>query len=212
MRKRVPLLALVVVPVALASCSQGSGRDFATYYDEQGLFTVDLPSANDITVAPPQTAAEGPQLLTGVVSSPPAPSPQPQTGLGALGAAGTEEPDQTIYRAFAITSDGFADLEEMSLLLITGDPLIDVVIDDRTRLADSPGRLIVADVVNGGEVTASVAAAITLGDGQTGFLLIAVFPPGDWEAERDDFDRVLSSFDANVAPGLATFPVTGQPS
>lgn len=175
------------------------------------MFAVDLPSANDITVAPPQTAADGPELLTGVVSSPPAPSPQ-QTGLGALGTSATEEPDQTIYRAFAITSDGFADLDEMTLFFITGDPLIDVVLDDRARLGGSPARLIVADVVNGGEATASVAAAITLGDGETGYLLAAIFPPGDWEAERDDFARVLSSFEANVPPGLATFPVAGQAS
>ncbi len=202
----------MVVPVALVSCSQDSGRDFARYYDEQGLFTVDLPSANDITVATPQTAAEGPELLTGVVSSPPAPSPEPQTGFGALGTAATEQPDQTIYRAFALTSDGFVDLEEMTLTLITGDPLIDVVLDDRVRLAGSPARLIVADVVNGGEVTASIAAAITLGDGETGYLLAAIFPPGGWESERGDFDRVLSSFRANVPPGLETFPVADQAS
>ncbi len=181
MTKRAGFVALVVVPIALVACSQGSGRDFARYYDEQGLFTVDLPSANDITVATPQTAAEGPQLLTGVVSSPPAPSPAPQTGFGGLGTAATEQPDLTIYRAFAITSDGFADLEEMTLFFITGDPLIDVVTDDRTRLAGTPARLVVADVVDGGEVTASVAAAITLGDGETGYLLAAIFPPGEWE-------------------------------
>ena len=61
-------------------------------------------------------------------------------------------------------------------------------------------------------MTASVAAAITLGDGETGYLLAAIFPPGEWDAERGDFGRVLSSFDANVPPGLATFPMAGQAS
>ena len=211
MRKRYPYAGTLIAVLALAACSQDSGRDFARYYDEQGLFIVDLPSANDITVAPPQPAEEGPGLLTGVVSSPPAPSPAPQSGFG-LGVTAGEEPDQTTYRAFAVTSDGFTTLEEMTLFFVTGDPLVDVLIDDRARLDGSPARLVVADVVNGGQVTASIAVAVTLGDGGTGYLLAAIFPPGSWDSERRDFERVLASFHSDVPPGLATFPVVGPAS
>lgn len=211
MRKLYPYAATFIAAIALAACGQESGRDFARYYDEQGLFALDLPSANDITVAPPQPAEEGPGLLTGVVSSPPAPSPAPQSGFG-LGVTATEEPDQTTYRAFAVTSDGFTTLEEMALFFVTGDPLVDVLMDDRARLDGSPARLVVADVVNAGQVTASIAVAVTLGDGDTGFLLAAIFPPGNWDSERRDFERVLASFHTDVPPGLATFPVVGEAS
>ena len=211
MRKVYPFAGPLIAALALGACSQDSGRDFARYYDEQGLFALDLPSANDITVAPPQPAEEGPGLLTGVVSSPPAPSPAPQSGFG-LGVTASEQPDQTTYRAFAVTSDGFGTLEEMTLFFVTGDPLVDVLIDDRARLDGSAARLVVADVVNGGQVTASIAVAVTLGDGDTGYLLAAIFPPGSWDSERRDFERVLASFQSDVPPGLATFPVVGQAS
>lgn len=208
MKKLYPFAGTLIAVSALAACSQDSGRDFARYYDQQGLFVVDLPSANDITVAPAQPAEEGPGLLTGVVSSPPVPSPAPQTGFG-LGVTASEEPDQTTYRAFAVTSDGFTTLEEMTLFFVTGDPLVDVLIDDGARLDGSPARLVVADVVNGGQVTASIAVAVTLGDGDTGYLLAAIFPPGSWDSERGDFERILASFHSDVPPGLATFPVVG---
>ena len=98
----------------------------------------------------------------------------------------------------------------MALFFLTGDPVIDVLIDDRATLGGDEARLIVADVNNAGTVTAGVAAAMTLGDGETGYLIAAVFPPGDWDTERDDFRRIVSSFRSSVPPGLRTFPVTEQ--
>jgi hypothetical protein len=195
----------------LSACARDGGRDLARYYDERGLFTVNLPADNDLVVTPPQPPQEGPGLLTGVVASPPAPSPQAQPAFGG-GLAPTEQPDQTIYQAFAVTSDGFADLEEMALYFLTGDPVVDVVIDERTTLDGDVARLVVADVRSAGEVTASVAVALTLGNGQTGYLVAAIFPPGSWDEERADFDRVRRSFSADVPPGLTTFPVATEGS
>jgi hypothetical protein len=97
----------------------------------------------------------------------------------------------------------------MGLYFLTGDPAIDVQIDDPVRIDGHEGRLLVADITQDGEATASLAAALTLGEDGTGFLVAAVFPPGRWEAEREDFFRVLGSFRANIPPGLETFPVTG---
>ena len=196
------------------ACAQDSGREFARYYDEQGMFALNLPAANDITVTPPQPAQSGPGLLTGVVSSPPAPSPSPASGAfgGGIDVAAQGEPDQTIYQAFAVTADGFDDLDEMALYFLTGDPIVDVTIDDPTRVDGDPARLIVADIDQGGAVTSSVAAAMTLGDGATGYLIVAIFPPGGWDDERDDFERIVRSFRTDVPPGLETFPVDGQAS
>ena len=127
-------------------------------------------------------------------------------GIGSTLSA-PQEPDQTVYQAFAVTSDGFEDLDEMALFFITGDPVVDVVTEDPIRVDGEAGKLVVADVKTDGEVTSSVAVAMTLGDGKTGYLLAAIFPPGSWESERADFERVLRSFRGPVPPGLQTFPV-----
>jgi hypothetical protein len=212
MRPRRSLPIFVCALVLLAACAQDQGREFARYYDDQGLFTVNLPEANDITVTPPQPAAQGGAgLLTGVVSSPPAPSPTaaPAPGAG-FNPGSAVEPDQTIYQAFAVTTDGFDDLDQMALYFLTGDPVVDVVIDDPTQLDGAPGKLVVADVRNGDQVNSSVAAAMTLGDGTTGYLIAAIFPPGGWGDERADFERVVKSFDSHVPPGFDSFPVSVQ--
>lgn len=207
MKRPALLAALLALTLAQAGCSRDEGRDLARYYDEQGLFTLDLPADNEIVVTPPQPAQDGPGLLTGVVSSPPAPSPEPQQGLGG-GLTPNEQTDQTIYQAFAVTSDGFQDLDEMALYFLTGDPSVDVLLDQPARLDGETARLVVADVKAAGqETTASVAVAITLGDGKTGYLVAAIFPPGGWDHERPDFERVLRSFEGRVPPGLTTFPL-----
>ena len=204
----ISLIALVL----FAACAREQAREFARYYDDQGLFTVNLPEANDITVTPPQAASQGGAgLLTGVVSSPPAPSPTPAPAVGGgFGVDATQQTDQTIYQAFAVTTDSFDDLDQMALYFLTADPVVDVVVDDRTELGGDPGKLVVADVRNGDQVNASVAAAMTLGDGETGYLIAAVFPPGGWDGERADFERVVESFDSHVPPGFDTFPVDAQ--
>ncbi|HET9248961.1 MAG TPA: hypothetical protein VFP13_03350 [Actinomycetota bacterium] len=212
MRRVSTLLSLIALPLSLAACGQDQGRDFARYYDEQGLFAINLPAANDLVVTPPQPAESGPGLLTGVVSSPPAPSPSPATGIGGGIDVAAAEPDQTVYQAFAVTADGFDDLDQMALYFLTGDPIVDVVIDDPTRLDGNLGRLIVADIDQGDGVTSSVAAAMTLGDGTTGYLVVAIFPPGGWGDERADFERIVRSFRSDVPPGLETFPVDEQAS
>lgn len=196
--------------LALVACSEDSGREFARYYDPQGFFTTNLPAINDIMVIPPQAAGEGPAMLTGVISSPPAPSPAPQSGLGAFDFSQTEPPDQTIYQARAVTTGGFEDLDQMGLFFLTGDPAIDLELDEAVRIDGHEGRLIVADVVQNDQTTASLAAAFTLGSGGTGYLIAAVFPPGEWDAEREDFLSVLESFRTDVQPGLESFPVAGQ--
>jgi len=53
---------------------------------------------------------------------------------------------------------------------------------------------------------------MTLGDGAIGYLVVAIFPPGGWDDERADFERIVRSFRTDVPPGLETFPVDGQAS
>lgn len=204
------IAGLAVTAVFSAGGSEG-GRELARYYDPEGYFVTSLPAANDLVVTPPQPAVDGPGLLTGVVARPPQPSPEaaPQPGLGGRFAASqTEIPDQTVYQAFAITTEEFEDLGAMGLFLLTADPSTDVQIDDEIRIDGLEARLVVADMEQNGTVTTGVAAAFTLGVGGTGFLVAAIFPPGEWDHERADFFRMVDSFRTGISPGLAAFPVT----
>ena len=203
-------MILAAVTLAVAGCSTGQSRDFTRYYDLEGMFSTNLPAANDISVIPPQPPQGGPGILTGVVSVPPQPSPSPQGGLGGrLGNFGTQtEPtDQTVYRALAVTTDTFDDLSEMTLFFLTGDPSVDVQVEQRVRLDEAEGRLIVADVVQEGQEVTSVAAAFSMGGDGVGYIVVAVFPPGGWGSERSDFLKVVDSFRAGVPPGLTTIPL-----
>src|SRR5687768_9670291 len=69
------LLGACALALSLAACSGDSGREFARYYDPEGFFVTNLPAAHDLTVTPPRSDGDGPGLLTGVVASPPQPSP-----------------------------------------------------------------------------------------------------------------------------------------
>jgi len=209
MRRSVALVLLFAA--TLAACATPRDRDLARYYDPEGLFTASLPTANTISVATPQPGDGGPGILSGVISQPPAPSPSPQSQLGGgigQGLSQTAPSDQTIYEAFVVTTDVFDGLSDMSLYFLTGDPTIDLREQRPMQVDGMPGRLIVADSFQAEEPRATVAVAMSLGRDGTGYLVAAIFPPGDWETEEADFLRVVGSFRAQVAPGLLTFPVT----
>jgi hypothetical protein len=208
LRRNLAVLALVAL--GLAACSGGSGRDLATYYDPQGFFSTRLPAANAISVTPPQPASTGPGLLTGVVASPPTPSPSPSTALGGSSLLGNAQAptDQTIYEAFAFTTDSFDTLDDMAYALLTGDPSIDVDEESNMAFAGDPGRLVVATASQGGTPAASIAAVMTLGEDGTGYLLAAIFPPGTWDGERSDFLEIARSFKPGVPPGISSFDLS----
>src|SRR6266540_815816 len=165
-------IATAMAAMALVACATGKNRDFAVYYDPEGLFSASLPAANDIAVAPSQPPSQGPSVLTGVVSTPPAPSPSPSSAFGGgltdLAAQTTGPQDQTVYEALAV-----------------------------------------ADVVRDGQKVAGVAAAFTLGQQGVGYIVLAIFPPGDWASERSDFLKVVGSFRPGVPPGMKAFPLAG---
>lgn len=204
------LAGLAFLAFALAACSSGGGRSFARYYDPQGLFTANLPAANDITVTPPQPSSNGPAFLAGVVAAPPQPSPSSQSSIGGLSLTQAAPADQTVYEAFVVTTDSFPNLAAMSLFFLTRDPSVDVQVEQGLPIDGTPGRLVVADIRRNGQVSSSVAAAMSLGRDGSGYLVAAIFPTGGWDSERDDFLRVVSSFHAGIPPGLETFPLTSS--
>jgi hypothetical protein len=202
-------IVAVLAAMSLVACSSGRSRDFARYYDPEGLFSANLPEANDIAVTPAQPTSQGPSVLAGVVSTPPQPSPSPSSGIGALGSIGqtTGPQDQTIYEALAVTTGSFQDLPQMALALLTGNPVVDVQIEQSMRLGGADGELVVADVIRDRQKVAGVAAALTLGQQGVGYVVLAIFPPGDWPNERSDFVKVVGSFQPGVPPGMEAFPL-----
>jgi hypothetical protein len=114
-----------------------------------------------------------------------------------------------VYQALAVTTGTFEDLPQMALAIITGNPVVDVQIEQEMRLGGIAGELIVADVVRDGQEVAGVAAVITLGRQGVGYIVLAIFPPGDWTNERSDFLKVVASFRPGVPPGMRAFPLTG---
>jgi len=200
---------LVAASMALTACAGSRGRTFEQYYDPKGLFTAYLPAGNDITVASPQPSATGPSLVAGVVSAPPRPSPAPQQGGFGNFIQQTAPADQTVYEMFVVTTDSFSSIGDMVLFFLTSDPSIDVKHEEDVSVGGNPGRLVVADITDGNRATAGIAAAFTLGVDGTGYLVAAVFPPGDWDRERSDFGKVVGSFKTEVPPGITSIPVSG---
>ncbi len=211
MRRTVAVLA--VAALSLAACSGGKNRTFERYYDPAGMFSTYLPAGNDVTVAMPQPPAAGPGLLAGVVSRPPAPSPSPATGASLLGQGGLGQAapsDQTVYQVFVVTTNTFSSVGDMALFFLTGDPQVDLKSEQRTWIGVMKARLVVADIKgSGGQATASVAAAFSLGVGGRGYVIAAVFPPGTWDKESSDFFKILRSFQPEVPPGVKEFPLAG---
>jgi hypothetical protein len=202
-----PLLAGAV----LASCVPAQSRELATYYDPRGLFSADLPAANSVTVTAAQRGAAGASVLSGVVASPPQPSPSGAAGLGGgFGAIAQQAPtgDQTLYQVLVVTTDAFDPLESMYVYFLTGRPSVDVREERPIDIGGTDGRLVVADFTQAGSPQAGVAAAFTLGSDGVGYIVAAVFPPGEWDRERPDFSRVVDSFTPGVPSGLSSFPLT----
>jgi hypothetical protein len=206
-------IATALAAMSLLACSTDKTREFARYYDPEGLFSANLPAANDIAVAPAEPPSQGPSLLTGVISTPPAPSPSPSSAFGGgltdLDAQTTGPQDQTVYVALALTTSTLEGLPEMALATLTGDPMVDVQIEEEMRLGGMAGELIVADVVRDGQKVGGVATAFTLGRKGVGYIVRAIFPPEGWANERSDFLKVVASFRPSVPPGMRAFPLAG---
>jgi hypothetical protein len=209
MRRRAALVVLCCL--ALAACSGSQARDLARYYDPQGLFTADLPAANALSVTTAQQGRGSSSVLSGVVSSPPQPSASPSSAfggaLGGVAAQAAPTGDRTLYQVLAVTTDAFPTVEAMTLYFLTANPSIDVRDERPVTIGGGEGRLVVADVVESDSPRAGLAAAFTLGQDGVGYIVAAVFPPGDWAREEADFSKVVGSLHAGVAPGLASFPL-----
>lgn len=207
MRVRAGLATLACL---LAACAQTQTRQLARYYDPHGLFSAELPAANSLRVTAAQQGQGSASILSGVVSSPPQPSASPSSALGgALGGVAAQAPagDQTLYQVLVVTTDSFPTVDAMALKFLTADPAIDVREEHPITVGRDAGTLVVADVVRSGAPQAGLAVAFTLGTEDVGYIVAAVFPPGEWPKEESDFSRIVGSVDTGVPSGLVSFPL-----
>jgi hypothetical protein len=206
-----PAPGVLLLAVLLAGCAPAQSRELATYYDPRGLFSADLPAANSVSVTAAQRGGAGASVLSGVVATPPEPSPTAASDIGGgFGAIAQQAPsgDQTLYQVLVVTTDAFTSVDAMQLAFLTGGPSVDVREERPVVVGRTEGRLVVADFTEGGAVRAGVAAAFTLGSDGVGYIVAAVFPPGEWDRERADFSRVVASLRPDVPSGLTSFPIT----
>lgn len=203
MRRLLPLV--LAAALALTACGGGVRREFARYYDPSGHFSAVLPRDNQVRVLPPEAGGDqaGPQLLSGVQSVPVQPSPA--QGLGGIGVEPLGTQDRTAYYVFAFTADLLQDEEDLARIY-TSQPGVDVKVQEPVRIGDDTGLLVVADSETEGGTRFSVASGFLLA-GDVGYWIAAAFPAGGWEAERQDFLTVLSSFRTEVPPAVGAIPV-----
>ena len=203
------LSALVVVVASALTAGGGVGhRVVARDDDPAGRVSAVLPRDNQIRVLPPEAGGDqtGPQLLSGVQSVPVQPSPA--EGLGGIGVEPLGTQDRTAYYVFAFTADLLQDEEDLARIY-TSQPGVDVKVQEPVRIGDHTGLLVVAESETQGGVRFSVASGFLLA-GDVGYWIAAAFPAGQWEAERENFLRVLSSFRTEVPPAVGTIPVGGS--
>ncbi len=202
--------ALAAVALAASACGGNQGAKtsvLTTYYEGTGLFNVGVPHGNLTQPMQTQTVAsivpasfDSTQILGGVITAP-APQQQSQQLLGAnLGAQAA--PQGPTYGILAVDGSGFATLDDMVVFFATGDPNTDVKTDQPMPVGDAQGRLVVSDNRSAGTTS---AAALRL-DGNTGYLILGIFPLGGWDAHQEEFIRIATSFRAGAPPLAETFP------
>jgi hypothetical protein len=211
-RKRLPgrrLPAVVALGLLLAACGGDKAGPTQRYYDPQGLFSAEFPQSNDVIVVAPQPIANGPRILTGVLSQmPQATTPaSPQAfGGGALGGA-TPAPDLALYAVFVVDARKSASVQAMADSLLASSPGgRDLQVLASQVIGGRPGLLMVNDHPGGGY---SDASGFVLAGG-VGYWIRELFPMGEWNRRSEGFLDLLRTFQFNVPPTISALPM-GRP-
>jgi hypothetical protein len=194
MRRAIPLLASLAV--LLAACEQAPARPLTRYYDPEGLFSARLPVANVHQVIAPEAADPEAvvRLLSGVSSAPQASDVPLNTGFAT-------NQDASTFFIWALESDAFSTSEDVGRVL-TDDPAMKVDLRRSFDFSDGEGGMLVGEYeIEGGSV--GLAAGTLLFEG-IGYVVIEVFPQGQWANQKPDFERVLSSFEVGAPLGVQT--------
>jgi hypothetical protein len=196
--RRLLFPAMLAAVVSLVACATPpANRSLETYQDPAGLFSSRLPDDHAIQVIPQGgEMAPGVTVLSGVTTSP---QSSGQTGRLSVGSQ-----DRSTFLIYALSSDTLATAADVESLL-TGDAAITLDTEETFAFPDGPGTLIVG-TYKGDTQDLGVAAGFLVHD-SVGYMVIEVFPPGQWASQEADFREVLSSFHAGGALGAAAVPL-----
>jgi hypothetical protein len=206
MQRFLPLLAMIALALLLSGCAGSKERALERYYDPRGLFTAELPAANDVQVVEPQNATSGPSIVSGVTSIPAAPSPSSGAATG-LGDVTAQQGDVTVYQVLVVSSQVPTTLQELASVQLD-DPNADLRSRETTTVDGDEALLVVSDYAatdTNGPYTLASASVLSKG---LGYQIFAAFPVGTWESERDSFLDVLRSFRTEVSPGVPLAPLS----
>jgi hypothetical protein len=201
----------IVLMVALAACSSGSSVATRRYYDPSGLFSARLPAANDLLVMPKQSVEGSAPLLSGVLAIPPQASPSPSNQPFSGGVTPVTQQDTAIYAVFAVKASAAKSIGQFATSLLSGTVGPSLVMQQRISADGLQGLLAVVDHhddTNPANDYTDASAFFLQGD--VGYWLRELFPPGQWGERREAFLLILRSFRPSVPPGLPAVPL-GRP-
>jgi hypothetical protein len=200
--RRLVVRTLTLAALAVSACSPPAHRSLETYHDPAGLFSADLPGANEVTVIPPSSVGANVQMLSGVTSAPAAQTAAPVGRQFQL-----SRPDQAVFFVYVLRGDALTGADAMAGLLLGSD--VGFVAEDETAatFADAQGILRVGHIEGSDQGPIGVAGGFLFEDG-TGYAVLEAFPPDQWPSQRDDFLKVLASFRTVAPPGVAAVPLS----
>jgi hypothetical protein len=200
--RRLIVWTLTVVTLTLSACSPPAHRQLEAYHDPAGLFSAELPGANEVTVIPPSTVGGGVEMLSGVTSAPEAAASAPVGRQFQF-----SRPDQAMFLVYVFRGEALTASEALAGMLLGANS--GFVADDETTapFAHTQGILRVGHVERPEQGSIGLAAAFLVENG-TGYAVLEVFPENQWPSQRDDFLKVLASFRTGTPPGVATVPLS----
>lgn len=193
---------LTVAVLTLSACSPPAHRQLEAYHDPAGLFSADLPGANEVTVIPPSSVGGGIEMLSGVTSAPEAAASVPVGRQFQL-----SRPDQAMFLVYVFRGAPLTGTDALAGMLLGSNS--GFVADDETTatFAGGQGVLRVGHIESPEQGTIGIAGGFFVDDG-TGYAVLEIFPANQWPSQRDDFLKVLASFRAGAPPGVATVPLS----
>jgi hypothetical protein len=200
--RRLVVRTLSLAALTLSACSPPAHRTLEAYHDPAGLFSADLPGANEVTPIAPSSVGANVEMLSGVTS---APAAQPAAPTGRQ--FQLTQPDQAVFFVYVLRGDALTGADAMAGLLLGPDMGFVAEDEAMATFADAQGILRVGHIEGSDQGPVGVAGGFLFEDG-TGYAVLEAFPPDQWPSQRDDFLKVLASFRTSAPPGVGTVPLS----
>jgi hypothetical protein len=199
--RRLLFPAMLAAVVTSAACAAAPvNRSLETYYDPAGLFSSELPDRHAVQVIPQGKFGADVKVLSGV-SSADSQAGQTSGGIGGFAQGSSDQAQFIIYALSSKTLEGSGDVAA----LLTGDPALTVDDEEPFAFPDGDGVLVVG-TYESDQGAFGLAGGFLVHDG-LGYMVLELFPQGQWSAQEHDFREVLASFRAGAPAAVGTVPL-----